>query len=280
VTTTKPHIVIAGSGLAGLHCAVTLSASAEVTVYDRLPVPGGDHWEDHDHRSLTRRALDNGVRFAAGTQVVRWEGDRILAIGEQGGIARADALVVATGHRPSTRAELGINGDRCAGVVPATLALHLLKQQVHLGDNVVVAAGSPWSTECITELTSGPRPSASVVAVGANRPPTHPHVTAMPDARIVATHGMPRIAGVTVESDTGRGQLACDCLILGTAAVPYRNIDGAILDDAPVVYAQRLTDDDEPPGRLGMRAARQALALATNPHHPHIPVIPRIGPPQ
>lgn len=258
---TRPRIAIAGSGLAGLHTAVTLSASADVTVYERLPVPGGEHWEDPEHRRMVRRAHRNGVRFCAGTQVIRWERDRLLAIGEQGGIFPADALVVATGHRPSTRTELGINGDRCAGVVPATLALHLLKQQVHLGDNVVVATGSHWSEEYLAELGS-----ASVVEIGA-------------DTRLLATHGMPRITGVTVESAGSSTHLVCDCLILGTAPVPYRNIDGAILADAPAVYAQRVADEHEPPGRLGIRAAHQALAHANN-QLVHTPVTPRIGLPQ
>ncbi|HTM86216.1 MAG TPA: NAD(P)-binding protein, partial [Mycobacterium sp.] len=60
---TRPRIAIAGSGLAGLHTAVTLSASADVTVYERLPVPGGEHWEDPEHRRMVRRAHKNGVRF-------------------------------------------------------------------------------------------------------------------------------------------------------------------------------------------------------------------------
>ena len=263
---TRARIAVAGSGLAGLHSAVTLSASSEVTVYERLPVPGGEHWEDHEHRHLVRQALNNGVRFCAGTQVIRWEGDRLLAVGEQGGIVAADALVVATGHRPSTRTELDINGDRCAGVVPATLALHLIKQQVHLGDNVVVAGGSHWSAECVTELTSGTTPAASVVSIDG-------------DSRISATHGMPRIAGVTVESKTDSRQLACDCLILGAAPIPYRNIDGAILDDAPVVFAQRLIDEQEPAGRIGIRSAHLALGQAGH-QFPHVPVTPRIGLPQ
>jgi pyruvate/2-oxoglutarate dehydrogenase complex dihydrolipoamide dehydrogenase (E3) component len=263
---TRPQIAVAGSGLAGLHSAVTLSASADVTVYERLPVPGGEHWEDREHRRLVRQALDNGVRFNAGTQVIRWEGDRLLAVGEQGGVMRADALVVATGHRPSTRTELGINGDRCAGVVPATLALHLIQQQVHLGDHVVIAGGSHWSAECVAALNAGPRPAASVVSLDA-------------DARISATHGMPRIAGVTVESAVDSRHLVCDCLILGAAPVPYRNIDGAILDDAPVVYAQRLTDEHEPAGRIGVRSAHQALGQAGS-EFPHVPVTPRIGLPQ
>jgi hypothetical protein len=90
---------------------------------------------------------------------------------------------------------------------------------------------------------------------------------------------MPRITGVTVESESGTERLACDCLILGAAPVPYRNIDGAILDDAPVVYAQRLTDEHEPAGRIGIRSAHLALGQAGH-QFPHVPVTPRIGLPQ
>lgn len=276
---SRPHIVVAGSGLAGLHCAVTLGTSAEVTVYERLPVPGGEHWEQPDHRDLVRHAVRNGVRFAAGTQVIRWEGNRILAVGEHGGIVSADALVVATGHRPSTRAELGINGDRCAGVVPATLALHLLQQRVHLGDNVVVAGGSHWAAECIAEMTSGRRQVNSLVSVGADHRPAHFSVSSMPDARVTAAHGMPRITGVTIESGTGRQRLACDCLIIAAGALPYRNIDGAILDEEPAAYAQRSADLSESPSQIGQRAARQALEDSGR-QHCHIPVAPRIGLPQ
>jgi hypothetical protein len=90
---------------------------------------------------------------------------------------------------------------------------------------------------------------------------------------------MPRIVGVTVESGTDSRQLVCDCLILGAAPVPYRNIDGAILDDAPVVYAQRLADEQEPAGRIGIRSAPLALGQAGR-QFPHVPVTPRIGLPQ
>lgn len=279
MTITRPRIAVAGSGLAGLHCAVNLASSAEVTVYERLPVPGGEHWEDAEHRSLVRQARRNGVRFAAGTQVVRWEGDRLLAVGEGGGIAAADALVVATGHRPPTRTELRIDGNRCAGVVPATLALHLLQQRVDLGRRVVVVGDSHWAAECVTMMTARPG-TASIVWVDTTSRSVHPNVTAVPDARVGATHGMPRITGVSVESALGVEQVACDCLILAGPAVAYRNIDGAVLDEEPAVYAQRHPDTTDSSARIGLLAARDALASGRAAPHTHVPVLPRIGLPR
>ncbi|MGV0742616.1 FAD-dependent oxidoreductase [Mycolicibacterium sp. XJ870] len=280
MTTTRPRIAIAGSGLAGLNCAVGLAPSADVIVYERLPLAGGEHWEEPHHRTLVRQARLDGVRFAAGTQVVRWEGDRLLAVGEGGGIAAADALVVATGHRPPTRTELRIDGNRCAGVVPATLALHLLQQRVRLGRHVVIIGDSPWAAECIATMKSGTNCDVQIAWVGGPRRSTHPDVTVMPEARVSATHGMPRITGVTVGSATTAEHLICDSLILAGPAVPYRNIDGAVLDDEPAIYAQGSPAVMANPAQIGMMAARRALEYAQAEPHSHIPVLPRIGLPQ
>lgn len=193
-----------------------------------------------------REARDQGVRFAAGTQVVRWEGNRLLAVGEYGGVAEADALVVATGHRPATRSELRIDGHRSAGIVPATLALHLLQQRVRLGTDVVVVGESRWATECIAAMTSTGQPATSIVWIGKDDPGPARSVTGMPGWRVTTTHGMPRITGLTVESATTTQRIACDCLILAGPPVPYRNIDGAVLDDEPAVYAQRDGEGSNP----------------------------------
>ncbi|KWX66430.1 FAD-dependent oxidoreductase [Mycobacterium sp. NAZ190054] len=280
MTTAKPHIAIAGSGLAGLHCAVALAPAADVTVYERLPVAGGEHWADRDHARLIRHARRQGVRFAAGTQVIRWEGDRLLAVGDRGGLAVADALVIATGHRPPTRTELHIDGHRCAGVVPATLALHLLAQRVRLGTNVVVAGDAPWAAECVETITTGRRRAASVLWVGADSRTTGSTLTVRPGARITATHGMPRITGVTIEEGSKAENIASDCLILAGPAVPYRNVDGAVLDDDPAVYAQREPGRAESTAQIGQRAARSALAYAGTRTQAHTAVAPRIGQPQ
>jgi D-hydroxyproline dehydrogenase subunit alpha len=279
MTTTRPHIAIAGSGLAGLQCAVGLVRTADVTVYERLPVAGGEHWEDPGHHGLVAQARLGGVRFAAGTQIVRWEGDRLLAVGEDGGIAAADALVVATGHRPPTRTELRIDGNRCAGVLPATLALHLLQQRVRLGRHIVVAGDAHWAAECIATIRAGRSGFASITWIGGPSQSAYRDVIVMPEARVGATCGTPRITGVIVESPTTAEHLICDSLILAGPALPYRNIDGAVLDDEPAIYAQRDAAALSP-AQIGLLAARRALAYAQAECHAHLPVLPRIGLPR
>ncbi|WP_335582847.1 FAD-dependent oxidoreductase [Mycolicibacterium vaccae] len=283
--TATAHIVVAGSGLLGLHAAIALRPAADVTVYERLPVPGGEQWEHPEHARLVRRAHSSGVRFAAGTQVIRWEGDRVLAIGEHGGLTAADALVVATGHRPANRSELRIDGDRCAGVVPATLALHLLAQGVHLGSEVVITGDSHWAEECIAAMTTGARPAASIHWLGRQGPAPHPAVTTRPDLRVTGAHGMPRIRGVSVEGTAGRSgsgveHLVCDCLILAGPAIPYRNIDGAVLDGDTAVFAQRSGQEFKTADQIGAAAARMAIERAKAPQHQHVPTLPRIGSPR
>ncbi|WP_396904476.1 FAD-dependent oxidoreductase [Mycolicibacterium phlei] len=269
---TRPHIAVVGSGLAGLHTAVHLGHSADVTVYERLPVAGGEHWEDSEHARIIEQARRAGVRFAPGTQVIRWEGDRLLAVGSFGGIVAADALVVATGHRPPTRSELRIDGHRCAGVVPATVALHLLQQRVRLGTRIVVAGATPWARECIEHFVAE---GASVLWLGGPQTDPRPAVTVRPEARVTTTHGMPRITAVTVD---GAEQIPCDCLVLAGPPVPYRNVDGAVLDDADVVYAQRTGTEDS--ARIGEWAAQEALTRAQDQPHIRTTVPPRIGQPQ
>ncbi|OBF25119.1 FAD-dependent oxidoreductase [Mycobacterium sp. ACS4331] len=276
----RTRIAIAGSGLAGLHCAVELAASGEVTVYERLPVAGGEHWEDRAHASLIRQAQRQGVRFAPGTQVIRWEGDRLLAIGGFGGTAEADALVIATGHRPPTRAELRIDGHRCAGIMPATLAVHLLQQRVRLGANVIIAGDAPWAAECIELMTAGWGPRASsVLWLADSATISNPSVTVRPGVRIIAAHGMPRITGVAVDAGGALEHIACDCLILAGPAVPYRNVDGAVFEDTAVVYAQRENGSTEDSAQIGRRAARSALEYAQTRPHARTAVAPRIGQP-
>jgi NADPH-dependent 2,4-dienoyl-CoA reductase/sulfur reductase-like enzyme len=285
VSAAPPHIAIAGSGLAGLQCATLLAHQARVTVFERLPVAGGEHWQDANHRVLIRRADAAGVKFCPGTQVIRWEGDRLLAIGEHGGLANIDALVVATGHRPSTRAELNIDGDRNSPVLPVTVALHLLAQNVALGDHIVIDGDSAWTAACINALIRSTRPPSRItVMTGESGASTSINADTRIDvivkSRITATHGRPRIIGITIDESGARRQIACDCLILSGAAQPYRNIDGAVLDDATVAYAQRNSGDQEPLAAISQRAVHQAIQLASDKPNRREPVAPRVGPPK
>lgn len=295
------NIVVAGSGLAGLSCAVTLGLRANVsranviranviranvTVFERLPVIGGEHWEDDLHADLRARALSLGVTMAPGTTALRWEGDRLLAIGESSGLHPADALVVATGHRPRTRAESLVDGARTGGVVPATVAAHLQAQGIRLGHHVAILGAGRWSREVAeTAIADGAR---TCTVIGTPAVPFPAGVEVLPGVRVVRTLGAPRVRSIEVTDGHRTWTRACDSLVLAEGRVPYRNIDGAVVDRPGVVFGQAeeepaeddLAEDGEwDPVDAGRRAAESALEQSARPARRHLPTTPRIGHP-
>ncbi|GAA0967764.1 hypothetical protein GCM10009555_012130 [Acrocarpospora macrocephala] len=269
------HIVVAGSGLAGLACAAALGREARVTVFERLPVIGGEHWEDRAHSDLRAKAEARGVEFAAGTQAVRWEGDRLLAVGQSGGLHPARALVVATGHRPRTRAESRVDGARTGGVIPATVAAHLLAQRVILGRNVVILGAGRWARE----VAVGALRAGACTVLGSPWLDFPAAAEVLPGVRVVRTLGMPRIQSIEVSDGERTWTRACDSLVLADGHVPYRNVDGAVLDRPGVIFAQDLADDE--PGWSPIEAGIQAATLALQQRAPrdHVPTTLRIGHP-
>ena len=124
---TAPYLVV-GAGPSGLGCAATLARSHPVELVDRIPVAGGEAgWRSAEIRELRAEAESAGVRLLLGRAALRWQPGRLLVAGP-GRIEwiPGSELFFAGGLRPGTAAELGITGDRPAGVLPATVALHLL----------------------------------------------------------------------------------------------------------------------------------------------------------
>ncbi len=232
-------IAVVGSGVAGLACAEALG---ECVVFERLPVAGGEEWEHLREEVASCRA----ATFATGTQAIRWDGHTLQSIGFHGGDHAFDAVVIATGHRPSTAAELGIAGGRTSGIFPATVAIHLLHHGATLGRRVVVAGSGRWAEPVLAELSG---------AV---------HVD-----RVDAVRGAERVERVEVGDDA----LECDALVLAAGNHPYRNVDGAISQGPGVVFAQG-PDSVE----AGRRAAEEARREAARPSA-SIETVMRIGPP-
>ena len=253
----KPRVAVAGSGVAGLACAGALAGRAETVVLERLPVAGGEHWSEPLVARLVVRAERAATRFALGTQAVRWDGRRLVALGQESAVLELDALVVATGHRPFTRAELGIDGPRCGGILPAPVALHLLRHHVVLGRRPIVVGRSPEA------LALARRMGASVVAPAGTDGVRG--VRIYEGARPVAVEGFPRINALLVAlADGSRVRLDCDVLVLAEGRVPYRNIDGAVLGGPAVAFAQPggRSRDGAATEAAGRAAAAHALALA------------------
>jgi NADPH-dependent 2,4-dienoyl-CoA reductase/sulfur reductase-like enzyme len=211
-------MIVVGAGAAGLGAATALAAHGPVTVLDRVPVPGGSVRYDHpDVRAAHAAACRAGVRFRLGATATRWDGGRLLVCAPGAiGWTPATRLVFAGGVRPATPAELGLTGDRPAGVLPVGVAKHLLEADPALWRRVAIVGDGPGAEEA----------AASIAAGGGT-------VTRVEAARAIV--GRARVTGL----DTGRGVIDCDAVLLAGGARPVRNVEGAIAEDADgVTYVQ------------------------------------------
>ena len=272
-------VVIVGSGLAGLVCVARLAGRARCTIVERLPMLGGEHWDDREVRALKKRALAGDTTVFAGAQAIRWDGANVTVIGQDSCVMPADALVIATGHRPMTRGEMGIAGERCGGVVPGTVAQHLLHHGVCVGHRPLVIGGGRMAVSLVRTLAA--RGCDTMLAVPGSDAPSE----ALPGgirtalgAVPVSVHGNPRVERVAVRSGDGSERMIdCDALILAHGRAPYRNVDGAIFDAPGVVFAQSGTEEPAASIAAGEAAAEAALTLERAGAHFHL--TPRIGVP-
>ncbi len=161
----RTRIAVVGAGPSGLSAALELSSSADVTVVDRLPTTGGmTGWDDGLVSRLTADCRARGVEFLLGTTALRWEAQRLL-VASPGSIRWLphDRIVVATGNRPATRAELQIAGSRSAGIFSALVAVHLLEAGAPLGRRAVIVGVTRWGEQAADLLHDG---GAHVAVVG------------------------------------------------------------------------------------------------------------------
>ena len=272
-------VVIAGSGQRGLACAAKLAAAGlDVTVVERLPHPGGQEPEREAGR-LARDARRAGARFVLGTLAVQYDGAGIDVLGVDGtGFLPCDALIVATGSRPATRAELGITGDRCAGVVPGSAALHLTQAGVLLGHRPLIAGSGAFAIHCAQmQLAAGAAEVTMTFPAGMTVAGEVPaEVRLFAGYRVASVHGSARVEVAVLRRQVdyshgdadgvlegGRDQvrrgggpfrITVDALILAADMRPMRNIEGAISERGGVFFCQPCGED---------RSEQAALAAAT-----------------
>lgn len=234
-------VAVVGSGQSGLICAERLAhRGIDVTLVERLPQLGGLQPEaDIDHLVGAVRAA--GIRCELGTMAVRFQDGNLQTLGIDGAATRrVDALVVTTGTRPATRAELGVAGDRCAGVLPGPVALHLIESGVLPGRYPIIVGGGQLAAECAVLLIRAGAVRVTVVApdgLHARFPDgveTHAHWT------ITSIHGSRRVSSVTLDSPGET--LACDAVILASGRRPLRNIEGAVFEGPSVVFCHSTAD--------------------------------------
>lgn len=302
-------VVIAGSGQRGLMCAAELAAAGvQVVLVERLPHPGGQEPERTAGR-LAKTARRAGARFVLGTLAVQYDGTAVDVLGVDGAmVLPCAALIVATGSRPATRAELGITGDRCAGVLPGSAALHLTQAGVLLGHQPLIAGSGAFAAHCAqVQLAAGASEVTMTLPAGAPANIAVPAgVRVFAGHAVSSVHGTARVevAVLRREDDSAPGR-ACaedppagagdeaprpgngparrdgrpfripvDALILAADMRPMRNIEGAISERDGVFFCQ---PDGEDRGGQTARAAAAAtcsqVLAALGPGRPAAPAI-------
>jgi NADPH-dependent 2,4-dienoyl-CoA reductase/sulfur reductase-like enzyme len=218
-------------------CAAKLArAGAEVTIVERLPSPGGQEPE-RSAGKLAKSAEGAGACFLLSTLAVQFGGMFVEVLGVNGASRLAcDALAVATGSRTATRAELGITGDRCAGVVPGSAALQLTQAGVLLGHRPLIAGSGEFALHCAREQLAAGASEVSLtmpapLAVGAG-------IRLFPGYRVVSVHGASRVEEAVLRNDQESLRIRADALILAAGMRPMRNIEGAIEQRDGVFFCQ------------------------------------------
>ncbi|WP_158604408.1 FAD-dependent oxidoreductase [Nocardioides mangrovicus] len=251
--------VVVGAGPSGLGCASELLHAGPVTVIDRIPVTGGTAgWENPLIKDLTRDVVSRGAHFALGQTAVRYDGATLTVASPTGFQPVATRhLVFAGGLRPGTPADLHIDGYRPAGVVPATVAEHLLRTGVQLWTHAVILGNGPWARP-VAELCRKLGTRVTVVADLADVPDWSQWADKRIDATArVRVAGRDRISGVELTTADGTTSLtSCDALVLAADPRPNRNVVGALTEDDPNVLFHQPTQPTSP--RLRYDAAARA----------------------
>lgn len=232
------RVVIVGAGIAGLAVAAELAADGAITLIDRLPVVGGECGFEHPVvRSLEAACRNGGASFLLGTTALRWSSGRLL-VAAPGSIRwlEADRLLFAGGCRPGTAAELRLAGSRLAGVVSATVAIHLLDAGVRLGRNPILLGETDFAAEVASRLRrTGTR--VRVIASEAASTPGYADEW-WPGWRGSRARGAGRVRELEIARGDRQEWLACDAVILADGVRPLRNVDGALADPDPVTFIQ------------------------------------------
>jgi pyruvate/2-oxoglutarate dehydrogenase complex dihydrolipoamide dehydrogenase (E3) component len=253
-------VVVVGAGQHGMRCAVKLARrGAEVTIVDRLPAPGGPEPE-RSAGKLVESAARAGARFLLGTAAVRFGGVFVEVLGVNGASRLAcNVLVVATGSRPATRAELGITGDRCAGVVPGSAASHLTRAGVLLGHRPIIAGSGEFALRCAREQLAAGASEVSLTMPADAPVPADVGIRVFPGYRVVSVHGTSRVEVAVLRNHRESLRVPSDALILAAEMRPMRNVEGAIEQRDGVLFCQPRGEAAGP--RSAERAASETASL-------------------
>ena len=257
---TAPYLVV-GAGPVGLGCAAELGAVHPVELIDRIPVPGGEAgWSTPEVTALVQDARHRGARFRLGNTALRWEPGRLLVAGP-GRIEwlPGERLFYAGGLRPATAADLLITGDRPAGVLPATVAQHLLVAEKRLWDRLAIIGDGPWARAVAEQARSG---GSTIIAITERCDAPTWADEATTHAAQIAIVGRDRVNAVAVRAQQQWADIPCDGVVLAAEPKPNRNVTGALRDDSPgVTFVQPVGPTSVAErGENGRRAAHGWIA--------------------
>jgi NADPH-dependent 2,4-dienoyl-CoA reductase/sulfur reductase-like enzyme len=231
------RVVVVGAGIAGLAVAAELVENRAVTLVDRLPAVGGESGFEHPVVRSLKAACQDGGALLLGTTALRWSSSRLL-VAAPGSIRwlDADRLVFAGGCRPATAAELRLAGSRLAGVLSATVAIHLLDAGVRLGRNPVLLGETDFAAAVAGRLHRQGTP-VRVISPDAAAKPAYADEW-WPGWRASRARGTGRVRELEIARGDRREWLACDAVVLADGVRPLRNVEGALADEDPATFIQ------------------------------------------
>jgi hypothetical protein len=211
---------------------------SDVHIFDRVPVPGGEAGWDNKFLGTKYNELFNSPRisFHLGQTATRWSGASLTLLGPGKSIeVPGQHLFYAGGVRPSTAADLKISGDRPAGVIPATVAEHLLKSGEAIWDNPLLVGDEHWCSALSDQIH---RYGGQVQGLKGSE--AWADITHDIEGELVV-EGTSRITSVHVGTVIRNQTVECDALILASSPRPNRNVVGALFEgDERVSFVQPL----------------------------------------
>lgn len=258
-------VIVAGAGRCGLRIARSLTRRAlSVTLVERLPACGGQEPEHPEVDALVEEAAGSGASVMTGTTAIGWSGTSLSTLGVQGAVRlSASVLVVATGSRPATQGELMIAGDRCAGILPGSAALHLMESGVLPGNTPAVLGGGSLARSCARVLAHAGVHSIAFIAPDGLSFTPRAHDRVFSGWSVHTIHGAARLAAVTIAEGERRERVLADALILAHRRIPMCNIEGAVTPGEGIVFCQTTSDpkrDDDVEAAVA-RAVDEVVSL-------------------